>query len=476
MAAVHGTAERTLAVLSKGSIDIDQGDPEGATPLMMSAGVGSFHVVNVLLKHGANTSIADDDGFTALHMSADCCHLRVTKVLLKAGASVDLVTNKGYTPLHLSADEGHWEVMAALIEAGSNPDSRLPNGETPLCSAASKGHMAATKVLLRAHANASLSKTDDRGSSFVPLDFAALNGHADVVGELVQQLGIKACGGPSGGVEALRLAALAQRLDIMEILLEAGVTDTGTVLIVATGRGFLAAAKLLLQHRREGRLTASRSAYVSSSCGGYGAPPLIHATGFAGCCSSKIARLLIDAGAATSSKIQITDKRGSLVFNDTPLAFANIYLSSKKVGGARDATKDQLNELEAIRRLLLQVEAVHAVSWVWPSLAPRVSCTMGTSTRVKSACTPPTPVTLMLSTLRRRASMHRRVVMPAAFRWVVTCGCRGAKGSMLNLVRRCGVRLSLVAVVISVAGGWLSFMLAWRPLPGARLSECAVFS
>lgn len=38
-----------------------------------------------------------------------------------------------------------------------------------------------------------------------------------------------------------------------------------------------------------------------------------------------------------------------------------------------NATKEQLNGLEGIRRLLLRVEAVHATSWLWQSDVPSTS-------------------------------------------------------------------------------------------------------
>lgn len=60
---------------------------------------------------------------------------------------------------------------------------------------------------------------------------------------------------------------------------------------------------------------------------------------------------------------------GEVLFEGTPLACANKVLREKKVctGEAR-----QLRSLEATRRVLLQVEAARAVSWLWPrAISPR---------------------------------------------------------------------------------------------------------
>ena len=67
-AALHGSTERLEAQLSDGgSIDIDQGDPYGRTPLTMASRYGHLDIVRILLDKGANVSIAADGGATALH-------------------------------------------------------------------------------------------------------------------------------------------------------------------------------------------------------------------------------------------------------------------------------------------------------------------------------------------------------------------------------------------------------------------------
>lgn len=49
-------------------------------------------------------------------------------------------------------------------------------------------------------------------------------------------MGIEGCGGPSGGVFALLLAAKGRRVGIMAVLTEAGAVDTGEALNTAAGR------------------------------------------------------------------------------------------------------------------------------------------------------------------------------------------------------------------------------------------------
>lgn len=51
---------------------------------------------------------------------------------------------------------------------------------------------------------------------------------------------------------------------------------------------------------------------------------------------------------------------------DTPLALTNLCIRLKKVDDI-PATDKQMNRLQAIHRVLLQVDAVHTTSWRWSS-------------------------------------------------------------------------------------------------------------
>ena len=92
-----------MAPLSEGSIDIDQGNPQGWTPLIVASGMDYSRAVRILLNKGANVSIMTDGGVTALLLSAQKGHLEANT----SGGSA--------TPLHLAAEYGHSEVMSMLI-------------------------------------------------------------------------------------------------------------------------------------------------------------------------------------------------------------------------------------------------------------------------------------------------------------------------------------------------------------------------
>lgn len=409
------TNDEVSAILSGGAIDIDQADLHGWTPLMVAAACGSSSVVKVLLTRGASASIVGDEGVSALHLAAREGHVAVAKTLVQAGADMELGDSQGDTPLNDATERGQSEVMSVLIEAGANIHCRGFDGSTPLFIAAQLGHLNAVKVLLRAGVNP-LLVNKDAGKPYGALDAAAQSGHPKVVRELVQHRGIEGCGGISRGNIALEAAAQYQRLESMAVLFDAGVVDKGPALAIAAGCGTEASVKYLLQQKKGG--ASGRRAYVNSRdpcgetamtcCVGYGMFPSP---------SPRIMRLLVDAGADTRSKARILDAKGKVVFHDTLVALAARNLREKKVGG-KGATEEQLNRLEGVRRLLLRVDAVHALSWLWPSGSRAPMMVHGGEGKGRATAAP-TAITGMLPTLRRTAR-RPGVLVAALFRWAPT--------------------------------------------------------
>lgn len=385
---------------------------------MCAAGIGNRTIVGMLLKKGANLSIASDFEFTALHIAAQEGHLAVTEMMALACDAADLeaVTYEGFTPLHVAVQVGALALMRVLIESGSNVNSRTPTGETPLYTAVMRGYLDLVKMLLKAKANPLLPRVDPSGYTCVPLDVAAQSGHTGVVNELIQQLGIAGCGGESGGVRALSFAAQEHHTDILAILAEVGVVDNGTALHAAVGAGSETSVKFLLKQYIP--MAAYPGAYVN-------VPDEMGSTAFlrgiAACKprSARIMRMLADAGADTTSTVRITHVPAGVVFDDTPLALATCYLLETRVG-PKPATKEELNRLKAMHRLLLHVAVMHPAAWCWPSGVPSVSRAADGARPTKQAAstTGRAPLRLTLRFLRRRGRRSRSA-LPALCRWVM---------------------------------------------------------
>lgn len=227
-ATYQGNARVANALISSGSFDVNESTDDGLTPLMIAAFAGHSSIMKPLLDRGADLTSTGYGGLTALHMSAQNGHLAATKMLIKAGSQLEKQNNNEYTPLHVAAMDGFSRVMRALIDAGANVNPQLSSGATPLFTAAAGGHLEALRELLRAKVNPMLGVTptfvggDPNGDRLVPLDVAAMDGHVHVARELVKQVGIAGCGGCSGGVTALRIAAEHRHVDVVATLIGAG--------------------------------------------------------------------------------------------------------------------------------------------------------------------------------------------------------------------------------------------------------------
>ncbi|CAM9443887.1 unnamed protein product [Ectocarpus fasciculatus] len=199
-----------------------------------------------------------------------------------------------------------------------------------------------------------------------------------------------------------------QHLDVMAILTGAGVVDGGNALHGAVANGREASVKFLLRQRhQESNSSSVDGAYINARASD-GCTLMVWSIQSCFSQAPRIVRLLVDAGADTTSAVRVTDSQGEVKFNDTPLAITTSYLREKIVAEGKPATEEHLHRLEAIRRLLLRVEAVHAVSWLWPSDAPFIG--HATRSGPMPLLSAPRP---MLPILKRRTK--RRSVLVATF-------------------------------------------------------------
>ena len=178
------------------------------------------------------------------------------------------------------------------------------------------------------------------------------------------------------------------------------------------GRYNEAALKCLLQQRQlEGTPTGLEKYANFGHDHGYTSALLRIVDGIADTVSStRVVQLLIDFGADTTSAGRIVSTE--LNFYGTPLALTNLCLRSKKVRGGRDATEEQLSQLEAIRRLLLRADSVRAFSWLWHTDVPVDQRLEHDEKSCKKTKNSSTLRSVMLPILRRRARRHGLVLAP----------------------------------------------------------------
>ncbi|CAN0255703.1 unnamed protein product [Ectocarpus sp. 6 AP-2014] len=367
---------------------------------MLAADGGYSRIVSFLLHKGAIAGIMGDEGVTALHVSARNGHVVVSLMLIRAGADVGLscFTSGGYTALHLAAQNGRCAVMEVLVYAGADVDRRLEDGATAMYLAAERGELQAVKILLAHKADPMIATME----GYVPLDVATEKFRVDIVRELVDDVGIEGCGGSDGGMVALRLAAQNGHLDILHILHERGVVDSsGLALCAALMHGGEKTVKLLLQRAAE-YFSCGGSSYANSAVGSIGKPLLscLVRDSLRGS-SRRVMRRLIDAGATTDFTFTRINYEGNFMCQTTALDMVTTLLRDKGSGGP-SFTQQQMYGLRGMRQLMLQVDAVHAVSWGWAT---------------RSAATAAAPGALLVPIRRERAATKTRVCRKALFRY-----------------------------------------------------------
>lgn len=332
-----------------------------------------------------------------------------------------------------------------LIEVGADPNRRTPHGETALYLAASNGHTETVIELLRGNADALLTT-----GVFTPMEVAAGKGHSETVLELIQRLGMAGCGGASRGVDALNYAGQRQHVDTMAVLTNAGVVDTGAALSGTVGHGSERSVLFLLRQQTEETI----GSYVNSAN-----PPLLLTCMMSVAMENMplaappmITRMLIDAGVTPTAPMRVThpDEGREETFNTTPVHLVTDWILEKKVGES-SLSEEQLHALQAIRRLLLQEDAVHAVSWLWPSEAP-----VQTAQGARKATTTSKPLASMMPIMRRRSGAPARgVLLRALLRWVwVGAACCVGSYEPLRLL----------------GGGGVADLVVEAPMPCTRVS------
>ena len=252
-----------------------------------------------------------------------------------------------------------------------------------------------------------LEATDHQG--YTPLHVAATKGHSEVISALIEAGSDPNTCLPTTSETPLYSAVAGGHLDAVRVLLRAkadtlclGEGGAGVVfpLEIAVYRGHTGVVRELLQQVGIGGGGVALAALAALS--------LSTVSG----CSPRVAQLLVDAGMDTELAVQLGPFSDSDdVVDGTLLARTNRRLRQKKIAG-EDATEEQLNGLEGMRRLLMRVEAVRAISWLWSAQPTLIARAEGCACKGERN-TGGTPLRRTLPLLRRRAARPGVLLRPA---------------------------------------------------------------
>ncbi|NXN95438.1 CSKI1 protein, partial [Rhinopomastus cyanomelas] len=214
-------------------VNVNFQDTDGFSALHHAALNGNTELISLLLESQAAVDIKDNKGMRPLHYAAWQGKKEPMKLVLKAGSSVNIPSDEGQIPLHLAAQHGHYDVSEMLLQHQSNPCIMDNSGKTPLDLACEFGRVGVTplrlclpgpvvQLLLSSNMCAALLEpragdaADPDGTS--PLHLAAKNGHIDII-RLLLQAGIDINRQTKAGT-ALHEAALCGKTDVVRLLLD----------------------------------------------------------------------------------------------------------------------------------------------------------------------------------------------------------------------------------------------------------------
>ncbi|XP_062865779.1 caskin-1 [Trichomycterus rosablanca] len=204
-------------------VNVNFQDTDGLSALHHAALNGNVELIALLLEAQAIVDIKDQKGMRPLHYAAWQGKCEPLKMLLKAGSSVNSQSDEGQIPLHLSSQHGHYDGSEMLLQHQSNPCIRDHAGKTPLDLACEFGRVLVVQLLLNSNMCAAMLEpkpSDPNGIS--PLHLAAKNGHIDIM-KLLIQAGIDTNRQTKSGT-ALHEAALCGKTDAVRLLLDSGVS------------------------------------------------------------------------------------------------------------------------------------------------------------------------------------------------------------------------------------------------------------
>jgi len=99
-AARHGNVEQLNKYLNEGAeVDWQNEELWGSLPLIAAALNNHVHIVEILIKNGANINLSNRNGNTALHLAATYGRADVISLLLANGADINVTSHSNKTPL-----------------------------------------------------------------------------------------------------------------------------------------------------------------------------------------------------------------------------------------------------------------------------------------------------------------------------------------------------------------------------------------
>jgi ankyrin repeat protein len=198
--AVCGNSEGIKILLKHGNVNINIPDNTGRTALSHAAATGfSVDLISLLSGHeDIEFDTKDKDGRTPLSHAAEGFNIGAVKLLFELGSvEVESKDKKGRTPLHHAVKDSLMtdtpysvvEVVGFLLERGADVNAKDDEGNSPLILSITRcirerNDDQVTKLLL---AQPGVDVNWKAKFGMTVLSFAAIRGHADAMGLLLEK-------------------------------------------------------------------------------------------------------------------------------------------------------------------------------------------------------------------------------------------------------------------------------------------------
>uniref|UniRef100_A0A1J3C6K6 E3 ubiquitin-protein ligase KEG n=1 Tax=Noccaea caerulescens TaxID=107243 RepID=A0A1J3C6K6_NOCCA len=264
LACRRGSVELVEAILEHGEANVDIVDKDGDPPLVFALAAGSPQCVHVLIKKGANvrSRLREGSGPSVAHVCSYHGQPDCMRELLVAGADPNAVDGEGETVLHRAVAKKHTDCAVVILENGGSRSMAISNakGLTPLHMCVAIWNVAVIKRWVEVSSPEEISqaiKIPSPVGTALCMAAAIRKDHEKEGRELVQIL-LAAGADPTAqdsqhGRTALHTAAMANNVELVRVILDAGVNANirnvhNTIpLHMALARGANACVSLLLE-------------------------------------------------------------------------------------------------------------------------------------------------------------------------------------------------------------------------------------
>ncbi|XP_067952052.1 protein fem-1 homolog CG6966-like [Watersipora subatra] len=165
-----------------GSVTFDGETIDGAPPLWCAAAAGHLNIVKYLIDQCANVNNTTLTNSTPLRAACFDGHFEIVKYLVEHQADIEIANRHGHTCLMISCYKGHLEIVSFLLDTNADVNRKSVKGNTALHDCAESGSLEIMELLLLHNA-----KMDKDAYGMTPLFAAAVTGHMKIVEFLIRR-------------------------------------------------------------------------------------------------------------------------------------------------------------------------------------------------------------------------------------------------------------------------------------------------